>query len=56
MKPSAIFTQALKDFVNPRIPPNPGDAIFLASSETLAQMLSAEKCTAKSVRRTSAVS
>ncbi|MGI9035321.1 MAG: ATP-binding protein [Pyrinomonadaceae bacterium] len=34
------FSQTLKDFVNPRIPPNPGDAIFLASSETLAQMLS----------------
>ncbi len=34
------FSKALKDFVNPRIPPNPGDAIFLASSETLAQMLS----------------
>ncbi len=34
------FSNTLKDFVNPRIPPNPGDAIFLASSETLAQMLS----------------
>lgn len=34
------FSKTLKDFVNPRIPPNPGDAIFLASSETLAQMLS----------------
>jgi DNA helicase HerA-like ATPase len=34
------FSSTLKDFVNPRIPPNPGDAIFLASSETLAQMLS----------------
>ncbi len=34
------FSQALKDFVNPRIPPNPGDAIYLASSETLSQMLS----------------
>lgn len=34
------FSRTLKDFVNPRIPPNPGDAIFLASSETLAQMLS----------------
>lgn len=34
------FSKTLKDFVNPRIPPNPGDAIFLASSETLARMLS----------------
>lgn len=34
------FSQALKDFVNPRIPPNPGDAIYLASSDTLSQMLS----------------
>ncbi|CAN5474236.1 DUF87 domain-containing protein [soil metagenome] len=34
------FSPTLKDFVNPRIPPNPGDAIFLAASETLAQMLS----------------
>lgn len=37
------FSRKLKDFVNPRIPPNPGDAIFLASSETLAQMLSPKK-------------
>ena len=34
------FSKKIKDFVNPRIPPNPGDAIFLTSSETLAQMLS----------------
>src|SRR4051812_34823152 len=34
------FSSALGDFVNPRIPPNPGDAVFLASSETLASMLS----------------
>jgi DNA helicase HerA-like ATPase len=34
------FSNTLKDFVNPRIPPNPGDAIFLASSETLSEMLS----------------
>ena len=34
------FSSKLKDFVNPRIPPNPGDAIYLTSSETLAQMLS----------------
>ena len=29
------FSRALGDFVNPRIPPNPGDPVFLASSETL---------------------
>jgi uncharacterized protein len=34
------FSTALKDFVNPRIPPNPGDPIHLASSETLTAMLS----------------
>ena len=36
------FSRTLHDFVNPRIPPNPGDAIFLASSETLAQTLNPE--------------
>jgi DNA helicase HerA-like ATPase len=34
------FSQRLGDFVNPRIPPNPGDPVFLASSETLAGVLS----------------
>lgn len=34
------FSRALGDFVNPRIPPVPGDAVFLASSETLAGVLS----------------
>jgi DNA helicase HerA-like ATPase len=34
------FSETLKDFVNPRIPPNPGDPIHLASSETLSEMLS----------------
>ena len=34
------FSRALGDFVNPRIPPNPGDPVFLASSETLAEVLS----------------
>lgn len=34
------FSEVLKDFVNPRIPPNPGDPIHLASSENLARMLS----------------
>ena len=34
------FSASLGDFVNPRIPPNPGDRIYLAASETLSQMLS----------------
>jgi DNA helicase HerA-like ATPase len=34
------FSERLGDFVNPRIPPNPGDPVFLASSETLAGVLS----------------
>ena len=34
------FSQTLGDFLNPRIPPNPGDAVFLASSETLSNVLS----------------
>lgn len=37
------FNEQLKDFVNPRIPPNPGDGVYLASSETLSQMLSPKK-------------
>ncbi len=37
------FNEQLKDFVNPRIPPNPGDAIYLASSDTLSKMLSPKK-------------
>ena len=38
-----FFDKTVNDFNNPRIPPNPGDAVFLASSETLSQMLSAKK-------------
>ena len=34
------FSHKLGDFVNPRIPPQPGDSVFLASSETLGEMLS----------------
>ncbi len=34
------FSRKLNDFVNPRIPPQPGDPIFLASSETLSETLS----------------
>ena len=37
------FSNKLNDFVNPRIPPQPGDPIYLASSETLSQMLSPRK-------------
>ncbi len=38
-----FFDTSVKDFNNPRIPPNPGQAVFLASSETLSAMLSAKK-------------
>ncbi|HKR01614.1 MAG TPA: ATP-binding protein [Pyrinomonadaceae bacterium] len=34
------FSRVLGDFVNPRIPPSPGDPVFLASSETLSGVLS----------------
>ncbi|HZT59264.1 MAG TPA: ATP-binding protein [Pyrinomonadaceae bacterium] len=34
------FNKALGDFVNPRIPPRPGDPVFLASSKTLSDCLS----------------
>nr|MDQ3746130.1 ATP-binding protein [Acidobacteriota bacterium] len=34
------FSKKLGDFVNPRIPPQPGDPVFLASSDTLAGVLS----------------
>ncbi len=37
------FSEALGDFVNPRIPPSPGDRCMLASSQTLTQMLSSKK-------------
>lgn len=37
------FHAGLGDFVNPRIPPRPGDPVFLASSETLAQCLSPKR-------------
>ncbi len=38
-----FYSRQLKDFVNPRIPPNPGDAIYLTSSGTLAEMLSPKR-------------
>ena len=34
------FSEMLNDFVNPRIPPNPGESIRLATSNELAEMLS----------------
>lgn len=34
------FDQRMGDFVNPRIPPNPGQGVFIASSEMLSLMLS----------------
>ena len=37
------FNERIGDFINPRIPPNPGDAVFLASSDTLAKVLSPKK-------------
>src|ERR1043165_2731999 len=37
------FHKGLGDFVNPRIPPRPGDPVFLASSQTLAQCLSPKR-------------
>src|SRR3982751_2045893 len=37
------FHSGLGDFVNPRIPPRPGDPVFLASSETLSSCLSPKR-------------
>jgi uncharacterized protein len=37
------FSTTLNDFVNPRVPPCPGDAVFLTSSDTLAAMLSPKR-------------
>lgn len=34
------YDRQVKDFINPRIPPSPGQAIYLASSEMLAEVLS----------------
>lgn len=34
------FSVSLGDFVNPRIPPRPGDGVYLTSSGTLSRMLS----------------
>ncbi len=38
-----FFDEALNDFVNPRIPPMPGQAVYLAPSEMLARVLSPKK-------------
>src|SRR5215470_17872847 len=35
-----FFDEGLQDFVNPRIPPTPGQPVYLAPSEMLAQVLS----------------
>lgn len=35
-----FFSDALGDFINPRIPPMPGQPVYLASNEMLARMLS----------------
>ncbi len=35
-----FFSETIGDFINPRIPPMPGQQVFLASNEMLAQMLS----------------
>jgi hypothetical protein len=35
-----FFSETIGDFINPRIPPMPGQQVFLASSEMLARMLS----------------
>src|SRR5581483_9255381 len=37
------FSPAFGDFINPRIPPMPGQQVFVASNEMLAQMLSPKK-------------
>ncbi len=37
------FSRRMGDFVNPRIPPMTGDSVFLASSETLAEVLSPKR-------------
>ena len=37
------FSRKLNDFVNPRIAPQPGDPIYLASSATLSEMLSTSR-------------
>lgn len=37
------FSKRLGDFINPRIPPDPGDSVKLASAETLADMLSPKR-------------
>src|SRR6267142_1127072 len=34
------FSRKLGDFVNPRIPPFPGDSVYIASSEILSDVLS----------------
>src|SRR5262244_1170501 len=35
-----FFSESIGDFINPRIPPTPGQQVFLASNEMLSKMLS----------------
>ncbi|MBL8189838.1 MAG: ATP-binding protein [Acidobacteria bacterium] len=37
------FSETMGDFINPRIPPNPGQQVFLASNDMLSQMLSSRQ-------------
>src|SRR5436853_1844460 len=37
------FSDTLGDFINPRIPPTPGQQVFFASNEMLTRMLSPKK-------------
>ncbi len=38
-----FFSEAIGDFINPRIPPMPGQQVFLASNEMLSRMLSPKR-------------
>jgi DNA helicase HerA-like ATPase len=37
------FSEAMGDFINPRVPPTPGQQVFLASNEMLSRMLSSRQ-------------
>src|SRR4029453_10526944 len=37
------FSESIGDFINPRIPPTPGQQVFLASNEMLEKMLSPKR-------------
>jgi uncharacterized protein len=38
-----FFSESIGDFINPRIPPTPGQQVFLASNRMLAKMLSPKR-------------